>query len=219
MNDLAAIYQRRFSDSGLERRNAVWRALCRYYFDRFVRPTDRVLDIACGYGEFINNVAAAQKFAVDLNPDSGSRLDASVAFVHGPATDLGAFADASVDVAFTSNFLEHLKQKDDVIAMFREVRRVLAPGGKFLLLGPNIKYAYREYWDFFDHHLSLTDASVGEALTLCGFALESVIPRFLPFTMNNNAPTHDALIHAYLRAPIVWRWFGKQFFIMARKPA
>jgi ubiquinone/menaquinone biosynthesis C-methylase UbiE len=218
MNDLAKLYQDRFSNTGEERRNAVWKTLCRHFFSRFVRPEDRVLDVACGYGEFINNIVAREKFAIDLNPDSAARLDPAVTFLHDEATDLSKIPDASIDAVFSSNFLEHLKSKDDVLVLLREIFRVLAPGGKVLLLGPNVKYAYREYWDFFDHHLALSHASVGEALHLTGFALDRVIPRFLPFTMNNKAPTHEALIVAYLNMPFAWRLFGKQFFIVGSKP-
>src|SRR5208282_5594149 len=216
-NDLANIYKKRFTNSGIERRQNVWRALCQHFFSRFVCPTDTVLDIACGYGEFINNIPAAKKIAIDLNPDSAARLDSAVHFVNSAATDLSQIADTSVNIAFTSNFLEHLKDKADILALFKEVRRVLVPGGKILLLGPNIKYAYREYWDFFDHYLPLSDTSVGEALVLSGFQLKEVLPRFLPFTMNNNAPSSDFVIFTYLRLPFVWRWFGKQFFIVAQK--
>ena len=34
-----------------------------------------VLDLACGYGEFINTVRCRQKFGMDLNPDSPRFLD------------------------------------------------------------------------------------------------------------------------------------------------
>lgn len=217
MNDLAKLYHDRFSNAGVERRNAVWKTLCCHFFNRLVKSTDRVLDIACGYGEFINNIEASAKFAIDLNPDSAARLLPTVKFLHNEATDLSGISDSSVDVVFSSNFLEHLKTKDDVIFLLREAIRVLSPDGKIILLGPNIKYCFREYWDFFDHHLPLSDASVGEALQLCGFKLDTVIPRFLPFTMNKQTPTYDFLIVAYLRLPFVWRLLGKQFLIIARK--
>jgi ubiquinone/menaquinone biosynthesis C-methylase UbiE len=219
MNDLSKIYHERFVTSGLDRRNAVWRSLCRHYFDRFVEPTDRVLDIACGYGEFINNIRAKAKFAIDMNPECASHLDPDVIFFNEAATNLAKIPDNSINVAFSSNFLEHLDSKNDVMLLLREAYRVLAPGGQMIFLGPNIKYAYREYWDFFDHYLPLSESSVSEALTVAGFKLGLVIPRFLPYTMNNNAPTHDLLILAYLRLPIVWRWLGKQFLVVARKPA
>ncbi|ATQ67882.1 MULTISPECIES: class I SAM-dependent methyltransferase [Methylosinus] len=217
MNDLSIIYQERFSNTGIERRKTVWRALCRYFFSRYIRPSDRVLDIACGYGEFINNIVAREKFAIDLNPDSASRLDHSVHFINKEATNLSSFADSCIDVAFSSNFLEHLPAKSDIVVLLRDVYRVLTPGGKLILLGPNIKYAFREYWDFFDHHIPLSDASIGEALQLAGFKVEITVPRFLPFTMNNTIPVHDILIRLYLSFPFVWSLFGKQFLIVAGK--
>lgn len=219
MNELAKIYKRRFTNSGLERRQGVWRSLCRHFFSRYVTPADSVLDVACGYGEFINNISAAKKTAIDLNVDSASHLDPDIRFINGSATDLSGIADASVNVVFSSNFLEHLKDRTKVLELFAEIRRVLVPGGSLLLLGPNIKYAFREYWDFFDHYLPLSDASVVEALLLAGLEPSVVIPQFLPFTMNNDAPTHDLIILAYLRLPFAWRWFGKQFFIVAKRAA
>ena len=44
------------------------------------------------------------------------------------------YADASFDVVVSDNVLEHL---DDPVSVFREVRRVLRPGGVFLAKTPN----------------------------------------------------------------------------------
>ena len=54
---------------------------------------------------------------------------------------------------------------------------------------------------------------------MAGFELDTVIPRFLPFTMNNGAPTADFLIESYLALPIAWKVMGKQFLLVARKPS
>jgi hypothetical protein len=85
-------------------------------------------------------------------------------------------------------------------------------------MGPNIRYAYREYWNFYDHSLPLSDLSVAEGLRIAGFRIEENIPRFLPFSMNNNTPTHDLLVRAYLALPLAWKLFGKQFLVTAVKP-
>ena len=45
-----------------------------------VGANDSVLDLACGYGEFINAVRDGKKIAVDLNPDTPKLLDPEVAF-------------------------------------------------------------------------------------------------------------------------------------------
>lgn len=217
-SDLQQIYEKRFQNTGLSKRQRVWAILCSDMFGKMIPPTSTVLDIACGYGEFINQIPAARKYAIDLNPDSPRHLAPDVNFRATPANDLGFIPDGSLDVAFTSNFLEHLPDKkacDDVLA---EVRRKLKPGGRFIVLGPNIRFAYREYWDYYDHYLALSDRSLAEGLTIAGYQVTEVIPRFLPYTMNNAAPTSDVLVKAYLRMPFAWRFFGKQFLVTARKP-
>src|SRR5271168_878153 len=67
--DLKKIYAARFSGHW-EYRNKVWRILTANYFSRWIKPDDSVLDLGCGYGEFINNVSATKKYAMDLNPSA-----------------------------------------------------------------------------------------------------------------------------------------------------
>jgi SAM-dependent methyltransferase len=215
--NLRALYAYRFERAGLEKRRRVWRILCADYFNALIDPGSTVLELACGYGEFINNVVAARKLAVDLNPDSPGHLNPDVTFFQVSATDLSDIATASVDVVFTSNFLEHLPSKDACSQLFLAVKRILRPAGRFLLLGPNIRYAYKEYWDFYDHHLPLSHLSLEEGLRQQGFDVVKNIPRFLPYTMNSGMPTPSIFIQAYLRLPIVWPLFGKQFFLIAEK--
>lgn len=219
MSDLSALYDARFSQTGLEKRQAVWRQLCRHFFDKLVPADAAILDVACGYGEFINNIRARKKYAIDLNTDAPSHLDPDVTFFHTAATDLSALPRDEIDVAFTSNFLEHFRDKGELDTFLHELYGVLKPGGRFIILGPNIRFAYREYWDYYDHCLPLSDRSLIEALALAGFRAEKVIDRFLPFTMNNHAPTAGFVIRAYLKLPFAWKLFGKQFLVVARKPS
>lgn len=217
MSELAKIYSTRFENTGLVKRKRVWRILCTRFFSRYVPPDSVVLDMACGYGEFINQIAARKKYAIDLNPASPGHLDPDVEFHATPADQLGFAPSGSVDVVFTSNFLEHLPDKQTCTAVMREVNRVLRSGGKFIVLGPNIRFAHREYWDFYDHYLPLSDRSLCEGLVLNGFSIERSIPQFLPYTMNGSMPTTDLLIEAYLAMPLAWRIFGKQFLVVGRK--
>jgi SAM-dependent methyltransferase len=216
--DVQSIYNKRFGNTGLEKRDRVWKILCDAYFSKLVPSDATVLDLACGYGEFINNIKAKKKYAVDLNADSPKHLKQDVIFKNSVATDLSFIGANNIDVAFTSNFLEHLKDKNECDQVLKSILNILRPGGRFIILGPNIKYAYREYWDYYDHYLPLSHLSLAEGLILNGYEIVSVIDRFLPYTMNNNAPTHDAVIRAYLAFPLIWRFFGKQFLIIARKP-
>ena len=51
-----------------------------------------------------------------------------------------------------------------------------------MIMGPNLRYLPGEYWDFYDHHLGLTHASLCEILAIKGFQIERCVDRFLPYT-------------------------------------
>jgi SAM-dependent methyltransferase len=215
--NLTAIYRHRFDEIGIEKRQRVWRLLCSDFFDALVGKDKDVLDMACGYGEFINNIAARRRYATDLNPDVPRHLNDDVAFFLAPSVNMAGIGDQSVDVVFTSNFLEHLPDTAACDSTFAEVSRVLRAGGRFIVLGPNIRYLFREYWDFYDHHLPLSHLSLAEGLEAQGFRVIRNIPRFLPYTMRSRLPSADGLVRIYLRTPIAWRVFGKQFLVIAEK--
>jgi SAM-dependent methyltransferase len=217
MTDVSVIYKQRFEETGLARRNRIWKVLCEHYFNRRIPAGASVLDLACGYGEFINNIKAERKFAVDLNPDSERYLAPGVTFFRVAASDFRSIGIGAVDVVFTSNFLEHLRDKGECDEVLSAVRDVLRPGGRFIVMGPNIRFAYRQYWDYYDHCLPLSDLSLVEGLRISGFEIVENIPRFLPFSMNSNLPSHDVLIRGYLALPIVWKLLGKQFLVTASK--
>jgi SAM-dependent methyltransferase len=215
--DLQRLYRNRFSEFERTRKDQIWRVLCTHFFQRYVRPSDVILDIASGMGEFSRHITAAKVYAVDINPDAAELLPPNSIFTLTPADRLDFLWDNSVDMAFTSNFLEHLPTKDVVEAVLKEVHRVLRPSGLFVALQPNIRYAYREYWDFFDHHTPLSHVSCAEAFELCGFQVIELIDRFLPFSTKGALPAHPLLVRGYLACRPAWRVFGKQFLIVGKK--
>ncbi|MFI5394404.1 MAG: class I SAM-dependent methyltransferase [Candidatus Binatia bacterium] len=216
--DLSALYRSRFSPTEQDARKRIWEALCEEFFSRYVQPTDIVLDLACGYGEFINAIRCKQRLAFDLNPDVRAYLRPDVQFFLRSCEDLSGVADGSVDVVFESNLLEHLPNKAVLTRVTHEVSRVLRGGGRFILMQPNIKYVGSDYWDFYDHLIPLSHLSCAELLKNCGLQLETVIPRFIPYTTKSRMPKHPFFVRWYLRCPPLWRILGKQFVIVARKP-
>ena len=74
-----------------------------------------------------------------------------------------------------------------------------------------------EYWDYFDHHVPLTDKSIAEGLEVVGFKVEISIDRFLPFTRKSKIPKHPVLVKLYLMFPFIWRLMGKQELVTAEK--
>jgi ubiquinone/menaquinone biosynthesis C-methylase UbiE len=214
--DVSALYAHRFREFEADR-DRVWQVLTRCYFQKWVNPTDAVLDVGAGYCEFINNIRAREKFALDLNPSLQQRAAAEVRAIPHDVCQPWPVPSDSINVVFSSNFFEHLKDKDSLRHCLDEAYRVLHKGGLVIAMGPNIRFCSDVYWDFFDHHLPLSDRSLVEVLQLVGFRDEIVIPRFLPYTMAGRRPPSALLVRLYLQMPIFWRVLGKQFLIVARK--
>jgi len=216
--NLSKLYSVRFAQTEKDRKDRVWRVLCRHFFQKYVEPTASVLDIGAGYCEFINHIEARRRIAFDLNADVRANAAAGVEVVQGVSTDLGAFQSGSLDVVFASNFFEHLPTKNDLLVTLAEVQRVLRPGGKLLVLQPNIRLSGGAYWDFIDHHLPLTERSLVEAVELVGLRPLEVRARFLPFSSKSRLPQHPFLIRLYLKVlPAQWL-LGCQSWIVAVKP-
>ena len=215
---LPRLYRQRFSRHILDRRNAVWRILCQNWLGRYIPRDASVLEVGAGYCEFINNIEADQRVAVDLNPHTRIHAGAGVS-VHEIGADrlMERIPAGSFDVVFMSNFLEHCQSRDQVLAVLGNVALALRPGGRVLILGPNFRYCYKRYFDFFDHHLPLSEHAVVEAIRLAGFEPEEVRPRTLPYSFSCGLPAWPWLVRWYLRIPWVWPLFGAQFFVVGRK--
>ena len=156
---------------------------------------------------------------MDLNPESRGRLAPGVRFLEQDCASQWVVAPGTVDVVFSSNFFEHLPDKESLRRTLAEAHRALRPGGRLICMGPNIRYLAGAYWDFWDHYLPLTHLAMSEGLRLAGFDIERCVPRFLPYSMSQGRQPPVAFLRLYLRLPIVWPVFGRQFLILAQKPA
>ncbi|MBU1998776.1 MAG: class I SAM-dependent methyltransferase [Candidatus Omnitrophota bacterium] len=214
---LNVLYKSRFTEKEIVKKKEIWKILCQDFFQRYIPEGSVVLDLGAGFGEFINNIKCREKYALDMNQDSSRFINPEVKFFNNPATDLSFLPDEKIDVVFASNILEHLETKDQLFNCFLELRRVLKKGGKVIILGPNMRFVYKEYWDFIDHRLPLSDRSIAEILQMMDFNIERIISRFLPYTTKSGLSKNPALVRLYLRMPLAWRVFGKQMLVIARK--
>jgi len=215
MGDLEAIYQNRFGDHEAARRSAMWREITRY-LQRWVPRDGAVLDLACGDGDFVRHVRARERWASDSR-DMSSALPPEVRFVQADGRGLlGVLPHASFDAVFMSNYLEHLPSSEGVIDQLRVCAALLRPGGRVIILQPNIRLTGGAYWDFIDHRTPLTERSLEEAATIAGFRREVVVTRFLPYTTKSRLPTHHLLVGAYLKFRPAWLLLGRQTLYIGR---
>lgn len=215
--EIEKLYKERFSEKERLQKDNMWKVLCSFFLQKYISADCAVLDIGAGCCEFINNIQCAEKYAVDLNKEIYRYANPDVKIFNYPSTNLTFLSDGSIDIVFISNFLEHLKTKEEIIKTLSEAYRVLRQGGSIIIIQPNIRYVYREYWDFFDHYIPLSDKSLIEALGMVGFKIEQVLPKFLPYTTKGKIPKRSFLTKIYLKVPFIWRILGKQMFILAKK--
>jgi SAM-dependent methyltransferase len=216
--ELEQLYANRFDAADRVWKNRVWQILWQRVFSNWVKPDSILLDLGAGYCEFINHAVAARRIAVDLNPETAQVAVPGVEVYAVSADKLEFLADGSIDVVFSSNFLEHLPDKESVASVLDEIHRVLKPGGRVILMGPNIRYLADQYWDYFDHHVPLSHKSMHEGLTLHGFRIDHAERKFLPYTVQGSRLRWPWLVHLYLTLrPLSSHFFGKQFLISATK--
>jgi predicted SAM-dependent methyltransferase len=77
-----------------------------------------------------------------LNIQAGPKVD----FV-GDCTDLGQFADASVDELYASHVLEHLGHQTELARALQGFHRILKPGGRAMISVPDFETLCRLFLD------------------------------------------------------------------------
>jgi ubiquinone/menaquinone biosynthesis C-methylase UbiE len=194
-------------------REAVWKHICAY-LGRWIRRDADVLELGAGWCDFANLVTARSVTAMDIDAVVDKAADDHVTAVVGDCTDLSRFDDASFDVVFASNLLEHL-ERPVTDALLAESHRVLRPGGRLILVQPNFRLNPGGYFDDFTHVAIFTDQSLSDYLTASGWSVEHVEARFLPLTMKSKGSGLTFLVPWYLRSPV--RPLAGQMLVVAQR--
>jgi hypothetical protein len=209
------LYEYRFRDVDQSARERVWSEITAHVYEELGRPST-VLDPAAGRGEFINNVPAAERWAVD-----------AVAYAEGTyARDVNVIVsdifeadlpEEHFDGVWISNFLEHLLTQEAVATFLEKMHTVLRLGGRIAVMGPNFRFCADEYFDCADHTLIFTHMAIEEHLYAAGFSPLKTVPRYLPYSFRGRLPPSPALARRYLRTPLAWCLLGKQFLVIAER--
>jgi len=188
----------------------VWRAITEY-LQPYVGENKTVLDLGCGYGDFINLISAKKKYGLDIGPDVKDYIGKDVTFINKPSTSLQSIADKSLDVVFSSNLLEHL-DRAQIDETMNGVKRAMKKGGTLILIGPNFRFAYKEYFDDYTHKTVFTHVTLNDLMYEYGFKPVKVMPKFLPLSLKSRLPKSYLLTKMYLLSPI--KPMGKQMLLI-----
>lgn len=209
------LYSYRFRDIDQDARASVWEPIATKVHELMGHP-ETVLDPAAGRGEFIRSVPASERWAVDEVAYPEAEGGSGIKFL----TSSIQTADLPVDYfdgVFASNFLEHLHTQEDIAEFLEKMRTHMRQGGRIAIMGPNYRYCSKEYWDCADHYVALTHVAVAEHLYAAGFEIDTIIPKFLPYSFRGMLPPSSRLTEMYLRIPIAWKVLGKQFLVIGRR--
>jgi SAM-dependent methyltransferase len=197
-------------------------------------PRDRnkfVYEVACGAGICLKWLAT-RGYANSAGSDS-SDVQIALAKANGmnvslqdALADLGSRPDGSIDCLIALDFYEHLP-KEVLLDFLKDAYRVLAPGGKLILRGPNgdSPLLGRALYNDITHCWALTSVAFNALLRMFEFSMtefkDDTLARF------------DR--RRWLRVPLAWlaqqvlhwlfrlatreniRYFSSSFFICATK--
>jgi demethylmenaquinone methyltransferase / 2-methoxy-6-polyprenyl-1,4-benzoquinol methylase len=192
----------------------LWRPRALWDLDRFRRPGPlaRVLDLGCGTGELARLLARHYRATRVVGADFTRAMltnaaAASVGRPERPRLDFARatalklpFADASFDLVTNAFVARNLA---DLAVVFREVRRVLRPGGVFLTLEitePLSPTVNRFFHAYFDRVVPWLGGAVGSAgpYRYLPQSLRSLPdrPAFLDLLANTGFPRHAARLQS-----------------------
>jgi SAM-dependent methyltransferase len=197
-------------------RAILWKVLADY-LSSYIPPDAHVVELGAGYCYWINEVRAARKVAVDIWSELPRYAGADVEPIqHDLLHGLQFLGGQTFDVVMASNVLEHL-EADVAAQLVSDVFNSLRAGGRFIVIQPNFRYAYRCYFDDYTHRSIFTDVSLPNLMRVHGFNIECLRAKFMPYSLRETRlPVRSWLISAYLHSPL--KPFAGQMLVVGKKP-
>lgn len=134
---------------------------------RFITRKDRVLEIGAGDAALSRNICSRAQSVVAVDVDDAlvgtKTAPRNFRYLLSDGVSL-PLPDASISLAISNQLLEHI-HPDDTLAHLREVNRILASGGRYLIMTPSAICGPHDVSRYFDRrargmHLREFDAEM-----------------------------------------------------------
>jgi SAM-dependent methyltransferase len=211
MDEANRYFQSRFLFDA--RRDVVWKEICRFLQKRYIPEQAMILEIGAGHCHFINQIRGRERHALDISNEIIRYAGQGVRTHVQSCTSMTEIDDGFFDLVFASNVFEHLTREETIKAL-SEIKRVLNENGKLILIQPNFRYCFKDYFDDYTHVQIFTHRGLADLLIASGFSILDTTPRFLPFSMKSSLPKHHWLVRLYLQSP--FKPFAGQMLIVAK---
>lgn len=146
-----------YSDVSYDTRDSWFMTL---YFNRWFRDMNGpILDVACAAGDFIA-VKPDIIEGIDIDEDNLRRAKEKGFMVRKIDIDKGEMSQLTSDTyegVMASQIIEHLERP---LEFLKEVRRVLKPGGRAVVLTPSMPHGLGAFWDDYTHKHPFTKRSL-----------------------------------------------------------
>ena len=147
------------------------------YFRPFCSENAVILDFGCSDGLFLRNLPAHRRIGVDGSPyalEECTRLYQEIGIPIELHESLDTVVEDSVNVVISNHTLEHLINP---VAILRQMRRVLRPGGTLVLVTPfdDFRSSRNRRWQPCDkdHHLfTWSPLNLGNLVVEAGFEIK-----------------------------------------------
>jgi SAM-dependent methyltransferase len=148
-----------------------WASLIK--FEKFIKPTDNIIDFGCGGGYLLKNIKCREKIGIEINPTARKQAKENGIKTVTSANNID---NNWADVIISNNVLEHV---ENPLIELKILYKKLKKGGKIIFVVPcesiYLKYTHN---DINQHLYSWSPLALGNLFAKVGFKIYECRPFF-----------------------------------------
>lgn len=140
-----------------------------FKFEKFIKPTDRVIDYGCGGAFLLQNINCKEKLGLEINAEARKQAAENGIKTVGTFDEI---PDEWADTIISNNALEHtLRPFDEILNLKKKLKK----HGKIIFVIPHdIRWDYNPN-DINKHIFTWSPMCAGNMFNAAGFKVEKVI--------------------------------------------